>query len=234
MPSEKPRDHRLLIIRVLVFATLGALLLAYGLSQSLRETLNTGVILLASGNLEELREWGHGLGAWAPLATLFLMVAQAVAAPIPAVLVTATNSFLFGPFWGGVYSIFSATLAASFCYGISRWLGDLILDRLISQAKMRKSEEFLEKHGVAAILVARLLPFVPFDPISYAAGMARMRFWPFFWATFLGQIPAGMTYSYLAQQVNNPSALLLNGIGAVLVLAVIGWWARRRLLGRGG
>lgn len=44
-------------------------------------------------------------------------------------------------------------------------------------------------------LVCRLLPFVPFDPVSYAAGLTSLRFWPFMLATGVGQLPATIVYS---------------------------------------
>jgi hypothetical protein len=39
--------------------------------------------LLIAAVVEGLRVWGEALGAWAPLATVLLMVIQALAAPIP-------------------------------------------------------------------------------------------------------------------------------------------------------
>ena len=54
-------------------------------------------------------------------------------------------------------------------------------------------------------MVARLLPFVPFDPISYAAGLTPMGFWEFFIATGIGQLPATLIYSYAASKSTNPS-----------------------------
>lgn len=78
-----------------------------------------------------------------------------------------------------------------------------------------------------------LLPFVPFDPISYGAGLVRMPLWAFFWATLVGQFPAGMAYSYLAHQINSPRTLLVQGISVFCALILLGWCARRLLLGRG-
>ena len=82
----------------------------------LRAEIMAGVELLTARDLEGLRDWAAQFGIWAPLATSCLMVAQALFAPIPAVLVTWTNSLLFGWFAGGCLSIFSATVAASICY----------------------------------------------------------------------------------------------------------------------
>jgi uncharacterized membrane protein YdjX (TVP38/TMEM64 family) len=41
------------------------------------------------------------------------MVLQAVAAPLPAFVITFANGLAFGAFWGGLLSVFGATVARS-------------------------------------------------------------------------------------------------------------------------
>ena len=229
------------VFRAVPFVFCGVVLLVYGLSSSFREETNTSVGMLARGDLDGLRDWARGYGALAPLVTSGLMIVQGIAAPIPAVLITITNSVLFGPFWGAVVSIVSANVAALLCFGIGRWLCVVVVRRLIGEEAARETEGFVEEHGTAAVLVARLLPFVPFDPISYVAGMSSMRAWPFFWATLVGQIPAGFVYSYLATDLTEALAgaerslgiVLFQVIAAFAALCVFGWAVRHWLLQRG-
>jgi hypothetical protein len=47
-------------------------------------------------------------------------------------------------------------------------------------------------------------------------------------------VPAGMTYSYLAQEVGHPARLLPLAAGAFAALLVLGWTCRRLLLPRAG
>ena len=84
---------------------------------------------------------------------------------------------------------------------------------------------FFEKYGKNAILVARLLPFVPFDPISYAAGLTAMSFRDFFIATGLGQLPATVVYSYEAAQSTDPSTWV-RGLLILFGVVAAGWFAR--------
>lgn len=210
-------------------APLAGLGLACALSPGVREALGRGVGLLWAGDLAALRAWGGEQGAWAPLMTTALMIAQALAAPIPAVLVTWTNSWLFGWGLGGLLSIAQATLAAWICYVLGQALGEPLLRRLVSEGQRARLEALLARRSASTILVARLLPFVPFDAVSYLAGAARVRAWPFVWATFLGQVPAGFAYAYLGQEVTRPARLLVLGLGAFAALAVLGLAARRTL-----
>ncbi len=55
---------------------------------------------------------------------------------------------------------------------------------------------FFRRYGKHTILVCRLLPFVPFDPVSYAAGLTSIRFRHFMFATGVGQLPATIVYSW--------------------------------------
>lgn len=215
-----------LAIRLASLAPLAALAAAYALAPGFRSALNAGVSLLVRGDVAGLRAWGESLGAWAPLATSALMIAQAIAAPIPAVLVTAANSLLFGPFWGGVLSIVSATLAACVCWGLARLFGDALAGFLVSPRALAKADAVVARHGPLAVLVARLVPFVPFDPVSFVAGLARMPLLPFFVATLLGQAPAGMAYSYLAQEIDRPRTLVVAAVAALAGLALLGVAAR--------
>lgn len=217
----------LLSIRIL--ATL-LVVLTIGLPLAIpdaRTSLFEGISLLLAGDLEALHQWARELGFWAPLATSGLMLAQALAAPIPAVLVTWTNALLFGWFWGGCLSILSATLAASVCYFIGQAAGEPLLNALVSEKHREQWQDKAQRFGVQTILVARLLPFVPFDPISYLAGAGKLRFSHFFWATLVGQIPAGFAYSYLGAQISQPARFITTGIGIFVALIIIGLVARR-------
>jgi uncharacterized membrane protein YdjX (TVP38/TMEM64 family) len=230
--SSPAARRRVWLLRTAAFLPLGAGAGAYSLHSGFRELLNQGASLLWDRDLHGLKDWAAALGAWAPLATSLLMVVQALAAPLPAVLVTATNSLLFGPFWGGWLSIASATAAAILCYLIARCLGEPVVRGLVSRTALAKADAFFAQHGAVAVLVARLLPFVPFDPVSFVAGLSRLRLWTFFWATFVGQIPAGMAYSYLAQDLDNPLRLVVQALAVFAALLVVGWTARRVLMRR--
>ena len=67
-------------------------------------------------------------------------------------------------------------VGAACCFYIARYLGIERMTRLISQPAVDKTNAFVEKYGTYAILIARLIPFISFDVVSYFAGATRMRF----------------------------------------------------------
>ena len=79
--------------------------------------------VLGTGDGRAVGDYLVGFGVWAPIASLFLMVLQAVAAPIPAIFVAFANGLAFGVVGGGLLTIAGQTLAAALCFGISRALG---------------------------------------------------------------------------------------------------------------
>lgn len=74
------------------------------------------------------------------------------------------------------------------------------LANLLARFIDEDSEYFLdiiETHGFKVVLIGRLLPFIPFDAVSYGAGMTRIGFWSFFIPTLIGTIPRVTFYVLL-------------------------------------
>lgn len=188
----------------------------------LRELLVEGCRRLFDRDLDGVRRIGESLGPWAAAYTTLLMIAQALAAPIPAFVVTAANSLLFGPLVGAALSVASATLAAVICFGLARAWGEPLVARYVAPRTRARMDELAAEHGATAVLVARLVPFVPFDPVSYLAGLTPMRLGPFVRATLVGQIPAAIGYSYLAQGMAQPRHFLAMAVAVVGGLALLG------------
>ena len=107
--------------------------LIYFLNESFQAEMNEAVQLLLARDTDGLVQWAQKYQAIAFLATGLLMIVQAIAAPIPAVLITAANSVIYGPFLGGVWSIFSATVAASVCFFMARSLGLPVVQKFLPE-----------------------------------------------------------------------------------------------------
>ena len=67
----------------------------------------------------------------------------------------------------------------------------------------------LKNTGLMLSLIARLMPFISFDVVSYFAGATRMRFLGFWIATGIGQLPATLVYSYLGDRISAHIKLIL-------------------------
>jgi uncharacterized membrane protein YdjX (TVP38/TMEM64 family) len=212
------RAIRLLrLVLLLVAATLFGLL--YLLSAGFRLEVNRAVGLLGRGDIVGLRDYILSYGLWAPVASCFLMVLQALVAPVPSFLITFANGLAFGVYWGWMLSLFGHVLAAAVCFWISRALGRVPVEVLVGRTGLQSADRWFARWGLYAVFVGRLIPGVAFDVISYAAGLTRMRFRSFLIATALGIFPQTFLYSYLGRQA--PEYVGLFMVTSALVVAVV-------------
>ncbi len=168
---------------------------------------NTCEILIQeniSDVLTIIRSWGWA----APLLSILLMILQAVLAPLPAFLITAANGIIFGIFWGIVISTVGALLGALLSFYISRWFYNHYAATLLKDKKTRRTiEDISSKHGFKVILLARLIPIISFDLVSYAAGLSTIKVSYFLLATFIGMLPATVAYTVLANSAGKIAKL---------------------------
>lgn len=177
--------------------------------------------LLSSGDLGAVAELIRSFGPWAALVSFALMILQSLAAPIPAFLITFANAAVFGWWQGAILSWTSAMAGAALCFAIARVLGRDAVAYFASQGALEKVDSFFARYGSHAILVCRLLPFMSFDLVSYAAGLTAMGFGGFFWATGLGQLPATIVYSYVGGMLTGSAQMVMTALLIVFALGAL-------------
>ncbi len=175
----------------------------------------------ASGDFEKMRDFVANYGAYAAVVSFFLMILQSIAAPLPAFIITLANANLFGWIRGALLSWVSAMAGAAICFYIARILGRETAEKLTSKAGLNSIDKFFEHYGTHSILIARLLPFISFDLVSYAAGLTSIKFCPFFIATGLGQLPATIIYSYVGGMLTGGAKLLMTGLLILFALSAL-------------
>lgn len=183
--------------------------------------INQMIFYLSMLNLESLKQYILSFGIWAPIISFILMILQSVAAPLPAFLITFANAALFGWVKGALLSWTSAMAGAALCFYIARFLGRDTVEKLTSKFAIDSVDEFFNKYGKHTILIARLLPFMSFDLVSYAAGLTSMSFVSFFIATGIGQIPATIIYSYVGDMLTGGAKLMMMGILTLSAISVL-------------
>ncbi len=175
----------------------------------------------ATGDFTAVRNFVERYGTMAAAVSFLLMVFQSIVAPLPAFLITFANANLFGWWRGAILSWASAMAGAAACFYIARILGRDVVEKLSSKTGLRSIDAFFERHGAQSILIARLLPFISFDIVSYAAGLTSMGFWPFFIATGVGQLPATIVYSYVGGMLTGGAKLFITGLLILFALSIL-------------
>ncbi|GFN36955.1 TVP38/TMEM64 family protein [Tepidimicrobium xylanilyticum] len=197
------------------------LALIYLFVKPVKDTINNVIYILSKLDVEGIKEYILSFGIWAPIVSFFLMVFQSVAAPLPAFLITFANAGLFGWVKGAILSWSSAMVGAVLCFYIARIYGRGTVEKLTNKFALEEVDKFFDRYGNYAILIARLLPFMSFDLVSYAAGLTPMKLWPFIWATGLGQLPATIVYSYVGGMLTGGVKKFVTGLLILFSLSIL-------------
>lgn len=211
-------------------ALFGLVYLGHG---EIRDSVNQSVQYLQHADVEGFRDYLLSFGPMAAVISALLMVFQSIIAPLPAFVITFANGLLFGSFWGAVLSWSSAMAGAILCFYLAKIMGRPIVEKMVTKKALNWWDQFFEKYGKYAVFIARLVPIVSFDLVSYAAGVTSISFWQFFWSTGLGQLPATILYSYLGQNATSTVKILFTIFSIVIALVVIGMILRPKFRIRG-
>ncbi|WP_249138904.1 VTT domain-containing protein [Actibacterium sp. MT2.3-13A] len=174
------------LLLVLALSALAGGLWWAGLGTRLDAVLDQGTV----------SDWVVRSGAFGPALIILLMAVAVVASPLPSAPIALAAGAAYGHVAGTVYVILGAELGALIAFGLARRLGREALRRRLGnrvEAGLLGSQNAL----MLTVFASRLLPFVSFDMISYAAGLSGLRMWRFALATLAGIVPASFLLAHL-------------------------------------
>lgn len=222
--------------RWITLAVILVLVLCYFFIPQVNGFVNGIISVFASsvsgGDTKAVESFIGSYGSMAAGISFFLMIFTAVLAPLPSFLITFSNAALFGAFWGGVLSWTSAMVGAALCFWLAKWLGRSFVVKLTTKTGLESIDGFFGKYGKHAILICRLLPFVSFDIVSYAAGLTSMSFGPFMLATGIGQLPATIVYSYLGSHLTGSTRTIVTALLVIFALFTLTFLFRKIYMNR--
>jgi uncharacterized membrane protein YdjX (TVP38/TMEM64 family) len=173
-----------------------------------------------TGNVENLRATLMAFGPWAVVISAGLTVGQAILAPLPGNVITMTNGLVFGPLWGGILSWFSTVLGSCLCFMLSKKFGKPFAEKIVGTS-LQSAEGFFKKYGLHAMFLIRIMPFVPFDAVSYGAPLVGIPFTRFLVATSIGIIPSILIYSYLGTVIAGVYWYILIGLLTASLVGIV-------------
>ena len=169
-------------------------------------------------------------GIWGPVVIVTLMTVAVVASPIPSAPIALAAGAAYGHLWGTAQVVIGAELGALIAFGLARILGHDVLQRVFGDrvdAGLLGSQTAL----TATVLASRLMPFVSFDIISYAAGLSKLNSWRFALATLDGIIPASFLLAHFGGETVSGdlgrATWAVLGLGLVTGLPLL-WMALRK------
>ena len=216
-------------VRVRILAAIAAVLAMAGAYWYLQQS--GAMTVIADG--DALRRFIAGLGVAGPFAVIGLMTLAILVSPIPSAPIALAAGAAYGHTWGTAYIVLGAELGALGAFGIGRLLGHDALHRWFGD---RLPKTRLRSQGalMAIVFASRLLPFVSFDVVSYAAGLTTLSLWRFALATLAGILPASFLLAHFGGEMASGEldrillAVLALGLVTGVPLAVHFLRARRR------
>ena len=173
----------------------------------------------------ELRSTLDGLGAWAVPAFIATYVAICLLPAGPTAVMTIARRaccWASAPGWWPCSA--RAVVGAVSAFLLSRVLGRDAVRSLTGQ-RFASLDERVRANGFATVLLARLIPLVPFSTANYAFGLTSVSTRTYAGATVLGIVPGTAVYVAVGAFGAEPgSPPFLLAIAALVLLTVLGVW----------
>ena len=151
-------------------------------------------------DVADLRDWFDQLGALGPFAVIGLMVVAILVSPLPSAPIALAAGAIYGHGWGTLYVLAGSEVGALAAFVIARFLGFDLLHKWFGKqlsTGLAGSQNVL----MFTVFASRLLPFISFDIVSYAAGLTTLKFWRFALATLAGIIPASFFLAHVGSEL---------------------------------
>ncbi len=185
-----------------LIAGVAAIIFGLGLIVAVPQ-LRHAVSLALHGHFSSLRDYIRSLGVGGLALLLALMFAHSLIW-YPSEIVTATAGYVYGFVPGLALVLGGWLLAALITFAIGRAVGRPVLRAMLGH-RFTGLERAIDRGGVRLLLASRLIPFVPFAPVGYAAGATRVSLWRFSWTTVVGFLPTTAAVVYFGSRAQSLS-----------------------------
>ena len=120
-----------------------------------------------------------------------IQVIQVVVFVLPGQPIQFAASYMFGVGRGYLLSVIGAVIGTTISFYLAKLLGSEAMHLFFDEEKIKDYQRRLNSgRGLLITFFIYLIPGVPKDLVSYAAGISEMRFRPFLLAATIGRSPA--------------------------------------------
>jgi uncharacterized membrane protein YdjX (TVP38/TMEM64 family) len=170
-------------------------------------------------DVERLAAWGRALAAQ-PAAPALVVLAFAAGSLVffPITLLLTATALVFSPARALAYGLGGALVAAALTYGVGRLIGRH-RPRWLERPSVERLRRALERRGILAVVVMRVLPVGNFTLINMAAGAMGVKLRDFLVGSAIGLLPGTLALTVFADRLGY--AILHPGAGGLLLLAAV-------------
>lgn len=136
-----------------------------------------------------------------PMAIVVLMALAIVISPIPSGPIAMAAGAIYGATEGALLGSAGAVLGAMIAFNLSRHFGRGAVASLSNPIAIWICRSRSQTKLMMVVFASRLIPFISFDLISYAAGLTNLTQARFAVATSLGVIPMAFAFATMGTGV---------------------------------
>lgn len=151
---------------------------------------------------------------------LGLQIIQIIISIIPGQFIQFAGGYAYGFWLGYLLAIAGVAIGTSVAFGLARVLGRDAVHLLFGEERITKFVNQLNsKKAFAILFVIFVIPGLPKDLVTYAAGISQFGYKPFLLLSLIGRTPALMGTIMMGSMLNEGSyfGLIALGAGALIV-----------------
>jgi uncharacterized membrane protein YdjX (TVP38/TMEM64 family) len=185
-------------------------------------------------DIAQLQGWLRSTGDWAPLLYILLYTIATVFI-LPSTPLNLLGGALFGPWLGTLWTSVAAMIAAIATFAFTRTIGRKAIARKLS-GRWQTLDVEMRRGGLFYMIAIRLVPFMPYGLLNFAAGLTSVSYRDYLLGTLLGTTPGILPYVLLGSSglraVRTGDVMPLLGALALTGILIGGstWYRRRRSL----
>lgn len=160
-----------------------------------------------------------------------IQIIQVVVCFLPGQPIQFAASYMFGVGVGFLLSVIGAVIGTTISFYIAKGLGSDAVHVFFGEEKVKEYQRRLNSgRGLLLTLLIYLIPGVPKDLVSYAAGISEMRFRPFLLTATAGRSPAMLGSLLLGHFFGRQNYTAIIILSAVIVLILLVCLIKRKEL----
>lgn len=165
------------------------------------------------------RAWIAQFGALAPVLLFLGIAAQVIVAPIPGSVFPPVAAAAFGPTLGLALLIAGTAVGSATVFALTRRWGRPLAARIVGAEALDRYTQLATSQGGFWLFCVYLLPLLPDDVVTAAAGLSKISFPRFLLLSTVGRLPGMVASVYAAELLFAGPLWLWLALG---VLAVAG------------
>lgn len=179
--------------------------------------------------IRQIKRYILGYGDFASIIYLVLYSLKPIALFIPVSMMSIVAGNVFGPYKALMLSMIGCFTSGTLAFFLAKFLGRSFVDRVL-KGKAMNLDSNIEKYGLRIMIIMRLAFVFPYDPLSYAAGLSKMKYRDFIIGSMIGVFPEIVSYSFMGQNLEHPFSLrFAMPIISIIIIAIIAFYVHKSI-----